>query len=192
MYSGDPFQNEVPPQKKPSDTAKDLESCLSSRTSALPRQGLLVCRGRRDMGCPDAWRQCGKESWYDTSEDHQPSGCESIAEVVSELPIQPTDRAGIAVPDLRRMCVAGQHSYSRSQALLDSDRRTLSSCRPNWGLTGDANARFVSHRLAAEKLHYSFGWGKREFFGSCRRSGKQPSSGGGIRTPDTRIMIPLL
>jgi hypothetical protein len=36
--------------------------------------------------------------------------------------------------------------------------------------TGDADARFLSHRLAPTNPHHSCGAGKREFFRSCGRS----------------------
>ncbi len=55
-----------------------------------------------------------------------------------------------------------------------------------------ADARFDSHRVAKENPHRSESAGKREFLGDCGPVEKCPSSGGGTRTPDTRIMIPLL
>ena len=47
-----------------------------------------------------------------------------------------------------------------------------------------------SPRPAKEIPHGSFRTGKRELLRSSGHSRKRPNSGGGTRTPDTRIMIP--
>ncbi len=44
-----------------------------------------------------------------------------VGEAVPELPIPPADRVGTAVPDLRCLCPAGQHTDSCPQALPDGD-----------------------------------------------------------------------
>ncbi len=53
-------------------------------------------------------------------------------------------------------------------------------------------ARVESRGVAAEKPYGAKSAGKREFLGGCGHFRERPNSGGGIRTPDTRIMIPLL
>ena len=57
---------------------------------------------------------------------------------------------------------------------------------------GDAASRKVSQRFATRKPQKSKTRRKREFCRSGGSFGRCHSSGGGIRTPDTRIMIPLL
>jgi hypothetical protein len=62
----------------------------------------------------------------------------------------------------------------------------------NGGQTGDATARNASHGPAEEIPICDKRTRKHVFLGHCGYSRKHPSSGGGTRTPDTRIMIPVL
>ena len=48
------------------------------------------------------------------------------------------------------------------------------------------------HDRAEEIPDHQDGPGKHVFLGDCECFGKHLSSGGGTRTPDTRIMIPML
>ncbi|WP_231936244.1 hypothetical protein [Bythopirellula polymerisocia] len=56
-----------------------------------------------------------------------------MAKTVPELSVQPADRAGASVPNLRRLCLAWKHTHGSPQALPNGDRRPLRGGDQNWG-----------------------------------------------------------